>query len=364
MRSERNPLMRCRPWLVRSAFTLVELLVVIAIIGVLVALLLPAIQAAREAARRVQCKNNLKQIGLACLNYESAKGVLPYSNMTSGGTGGNFYGGWTLEIFPFAENAQLNALYIPGAVVTMTGTTPEAQQIDRLRKTPIPMYICPSDYAMELTVADAGPAGGTPTIQWWPMSYKACAGRGNGYVTWYLDEDLPAPYGSAANTTNSTRPIHDGFRGPMHSVRTTAALKGKLDPNWLLRPERLKAITDGTTNTLLAAEATNLNTKASPPDTTFGRRPLWLYSWGNYMASQTGPQTRQFLGDYGLCLAAATSGEPNLGHPTRPCHYTWFSLHTGGMNAVYCDGSIQWISFDIDPQVFAVLGSIADDGVY
>src|SRR5262245_47062285 len=98
-----------------TGFTLVELLVVIAIIGVLVALLLPAIQAAREAARRMQCANNLKQIGLACLNYESAKGELPYGNMLHPSDANYLFSGWSMEILPFAENPALKAMYIPGA---------------------------------------------------------------------------------------------------------------------------------------------------------------------------------------------------------------------------------------------------------
>jgi prepilin-type N-terminal cleavage/methylation domain-containing protein/prepilin-type processing-associated H-X9-DG protein len=350
-----------------SGFTLVELLVVIAIIGVLVALLLPAIQAAREAARRAQCANNLKQIGLAILNHESARGVLPYSNMTVGGTGGPFYGGWTLEIMPYSENAQLKALYTPGAEITLPATTlPEGPRVKQIRETRVPAYLCPSDYPFELTVADAGPAGQDTTRPWAPGSYKACAGRGNGWVTWYLDEALPPPYGTANESTNSTRPIHDGFRGPMHAVRTTVALKGRVLKTWGLQPEALKNISDGTSNTLLAAESTNRNSKATPPENTeFGRRTLWAYSWGNYMASQTGPQPRQFLGDYQLCLDAATGAtEYNVGHSTRPCHSGWFALHTGGMNGVYCDGSVHFSSFDVDPRIFAVLGSIADEGVY
>src|SRR6476620_11590612 len=85
----------------RRGFTLIELLVVIAIIAVLIALLLPAVQAAREAARRAQCVNNLKQIGLACLNYESALGCLPP------GTKGSLWGTWMLFVLPFAEQQAL-----------------------------------------------------------------------------------------------------------------------------------------------------------------------------------------------------------------------------------------------------------------
>ena len=90
------------------AFTLVELLVVIAIIGILVALLLPAIQAAREAARRTQCSSNLKQIGLAILNFESTNGALP-AGSTNKNTkiGGPYYSTWTVDILPHLEQTSL-----------------------------------------------------------------------------------------------------------------------------------------------------------------------------------------------------------------------------------------------------------------
>src|SRR2546423_719309 len=92
----------------RSAFTLVELLVVIAIIGVLVALLLPAVQAAREASRRSSCSNNLKQLSLAMLNYEDTFKALP------GGVGrwGCCWGTWQVRVLPFMEQGVLSNLYI------------------------------------------------------------------------------------------------------------------------------------------------------------------------------------------------------------------------------------------------------------
>src|SRR2546421_11401093 len=92
----------------RCGFTLVELLVVIAIIGVLVALLLPAVQTAREASRRSSCQNNLKQLSLAMLNYESVNGVLP------GGVGrfGCCWGTWQVRVLPYLEQGALAGLYM------------------------------------------------------------------------------------------------------------------------------------------------------------------------------------------------------------------------------------------------------------
>src|SRR6476620_10770754 len=94
----------------RNAFTLAELLVVIAIIGVLIALLLPAVQMAREAARRIQCANNLKQIGLALHNYETALGALPMAMVLSGsGNTTTSTSGWSAQarILPYLEGTNL-----------------------------------------------------------------------------------------------------------------------------------------------------------------------------------------------------------------------------------------------------------------
>lgn len=129
----------------RRAFTLVELLVVIAIIGVLVALLLPAVQAAREAARRTQCQNHLKQLGLSALNYESAQKALPSSGWgwhwmgdPDQGTGKNQPGGWIYSLLPYIEQSGITTvakgLALPEKKVELT----------KLAATPLTMMNCPS----------------------------------------------------------------------------------------------------------------------------------------------------------------------------------------------------------------------------
>jgi prepilin-type N-terminal cleavage/methylation domain-containing protein len=127
----------------RRGFTLIELLVVIAIIAVLIALLLPAVQAAREAARRAQCVNNLKQIGLACLNYESAVGTLPP------GTKGSIWGTYIVFILPYIEQQALyNAWNGLGDNRTRTGAgtlTYSSPFNITVTSTRLNSFTCPAD---------------------------------------------------------------------------------------------------------------------------------------------------------------------------------------------------------------------------
>jgi prepilin-type N-terminal cleavage/methylation domain-containing protein len=337
---------------VRWAFTLVELLVVIAIIGILVALLLPAIQAAREAARRIQCANNLKQISLAMHNHHDAKKAFPAGTVTPGdenavNTKGTF-GNWAIEIMPFAEDESLQRLYDPvdedtGLLVNMA-----SDEHQEFRETFVPLYHCPSDFPSALLFPVSGP--GTD-VRYRTGSYRGNAGRTKGNATWYLGEDIASePY---------------GWRGPLHAVfmkgATLPVLGVTADTRLMARMTRepLKNITDGSSKTLLLGESTNRTENvAEIQDGT--RRTLWANSWGNYVLSQASAGATSFdyifWGDWDRCSKA-----PNTVNYLRQCPSAWFSGHTNGMNVQMCDGSGGWVSFDIDPRIFAYMTSIAGD---
>jgi prepilin-type N-terminal cleavage/methylation domain-containing protein len=348
----------------QPGFTLVELLVVIAIIGILVALLLPAIQAAREAARRSQCSNNLRQIALALLNHESAKKTFPagaIQNIAYSSSANPFevYSGWTREIMPFAEDPALHDLYPdPSLPVYHGGNNPgddNGKAMKEYRESHVALYTCPSDAPSEILIPAYGPLTASTkndditdaaadvnrsAPRYRTGSYRGNAGRTDGFVTWYLIE--PA--------ANPGVPL--GWRGPLHAVIS----KNGTQPAgaWgAMRPEGLKGFTDGTSKTLLAAESTNRYGR---------RRSFWAYTFGTFIMAQTVAQPRVFSGDYFECAAlgeVATKNLPTSGTAGRVCKGGWFSNHSGGMNGVMCDGSGQWISFDMDLNAFAAMGSMA-----
>src|SRR3954454_4915551 len=151
----------------RRAFTLVELLVVIAIIGILVALLLPAIQAAREAARRSQCSNNIRQLGLATQNYMAAsRSVPPAVDWSKSATAS-----WSVlaRLLPYVEDTSLHALIDFRFNYSDLTNAPQHAQVSQMK---IPMLVCPSETQAELRV------GATQTH--FPPNY------GINYGTWFI----------------------------------------------------------------------------------------------------------------------------------------------------------------------------------
>ncbi len=308
------------------AFTLVELLVVIAIIGVLVALLLPAIQAAREAARRAQCANNLKQMGLAVLNYDTAKGQFPPgSTCETTAIAGVYSSTWTVDILPFAEQPALYALWvqkIAGVAVDFSNA-----QNKRLRETFVPMYLCPTDIEQtELKNPESGQGTG---VLWAPGSYRAVSGSStNSSGDYYWDNPL-------ANSAANIATIPEWTRGPLHAIiRNPPATDRKM------RPVATKNIPDGTSNTLLIGEYHN----TASPGPALSRRTLWCYAYTSYNQSSGINNPLTMHTDYNECI---TRGG---GHD---CKRSWGSLHAGGsMQFAKCDGSVAPVSMNVDMLIF------------
>jgi prepilin-type N-terminal cleavage/methylation domain-containing protein len=340
----------------RRGFTLVELLVVIAIIGVLVSLLLPAVQAAREAARRIQCQNNLHNLALAVANYESARGALPPSSQMNKAPGLRnnssksllmFSGqqlSWIVQILPQIE---LQSLYEQfdldeTAFNQNVNTRPEEQQPGVL--------LCPSDEASGRFYE----------------STRYSQGRRFAKANY-------AAYGS-----------------PEH-INCTIVWPGAL----IHEPQPLKRVTDGTTHTIMLAE---VRTRSEPTD----QRGAWVLAWpgatvlgmdmhGSGLQNPTGNVCEQ-AGDYPYIPSPALArgslppnsppgaenadelrecenpgeadllGMPclvrsNLSNSAAPR-----SSHTGGVNAANVDGSVRFLRDDIDPLLMGVL-ICANDGI-
>jgi prepilin-type N-terminal cleavage/methylation domain-containing protein len=310
-------------------FTLVELLVVIAIIGVLVALLLPAVQAAREASRRTHCVNNLKQVGLAVLNYDAAKGRFP-AGSTAAGTPIESVNSstWSVDILSYAEQSVVYAMWDP----TQDFNRPANQ---KLRETFLPLYLCPTDVDINQLYH---PESGQGTAQWWaPGSYRAVSGSSPGTGgDYYWDNPL-------ANTIGSQAALPDWTRGPLHAVlkNVTAGSDRKL------KPVSTRNIPDGASNTLLVGE---YQTTTNPSETA-ARRTLWCYAYTSYSQSSGIKRPWTLHTDYVACVPL-DGGQHN-------CKRSWGSLHAGNtIQFARCDGSVIGISQDIDLDLFVSLTTI------
>ena len=321
----------------RRGFTLIELLVVIAIISVLIALLLPAVQSAREAARRIQCTNNLKQFGLGLHNYESIAGSFPMAGIYTPATG---WIGWSVHsrLLPLLEQGPMfNSINFNLAYSTPDNTT--------IAATSISMFLCPSD-------VNTGTL--TPASAFFPVAHYVSS-YGWNLGDWFV-WSASGPTTRGAFTVNSVRRIADFM--------------------------------DGTSNTFLAADVkshnpvylcmgglANVNNAGVIPDPgsdPFSVAPEYGGScgsvgqghsaWVDGDAQETGlttawPPNKAVIGKSGEGDLDLSSAPFFLGGPTFAA-INARSFHAGGVNALFADGSVRFIKSTVNGSVWRALGTI------
>jgi len=324
---------------VRSGFTLIELLVVIAIIAILIGLLVPAVQKVREAAARLQCENNLKQLALGCHSFHDQKKVLP-ANFGCCGTGGPYWS-WIAMILPYIEQSNL---YVQGNIGQFNNvgypTTKLAASVANglpTIATPIPLVRCPSDpdYGRILW-NDRADIGGGPNGQGCAISnYKGVAG-----ANWEWGNGLWNPGWSPTSGINAgNQQGLDAGNGVLWRSNAPGAqgnIAGGGEYTW-----RFSAITDGTSNTFMIGED-------------LPQFSQWCGCWA-YANNTTGTvaiylNANQTAG-LGATLENATNGDWGD-------NYGFASAHSGGANFAFCDGRITFISNSISMRtVYRYLGT-------
>lgn len=313
----------------KSGFTLVELLVVIAIIGILVALLLPAIQAAREAARRTHCSNNLKQISLGLHNFESANGTFPPGIMTkfrwsyayTPSTGPGYEWPYFLHfLLPYVEQqSYYDALHGPKFDIQNPWATPKWP--DSVKDYGVPMFLCPSDPL------------GEPMMQWGPARMPK-----SNYLGFFSGLSDQEGFDVFDAKLADRRAVFGYYKGT-----------------------RIAKIQDGTSNTMAVAEYL----KGLDSNDARG----WF--WTNRAGCQTlfvtlGPNStapdRLF---HAFCENGSGNNQPDQNLPCVPgddydAYASPRSSHPGGVNVVFCDGSVRFMQDGIDTITWRNLGWIAD----
>jgi prepilin-type N-terminal cleavage/methylation domain-containing protein/prepilin-type processing-associated H-X9-DG protein len=343
----------------RRAFTLIELLVVIAIIAILIGLLLPAVQKVRDAAARIQCVNNLKQIALGVHNYHDALGYFPAGAVVKVGPPTNqladHYDTWAITILPYVEQDPLFKLWDPLAPNPIPDT--QSPRMATVRKTHLKVYTCPSDASgpfTPLVPASIGTQNYSTVPEYMPSTYRACAGTTFGGRNGFTS-GTPSDTGGDANWDDAWNGqvhflmgVKPGWRGIMYATQVgNARGRGPVGG-----PNRMTDITDGTTNTIMIGEYA---TKTQPR-----RRTFWAYAYTSYnLSCVTIGQSRTLLPDFDLC-----DRTPPRTNGNNQCKRGWGSFHANGMmNFAMGDGSVRAISQNIElateRSVFPALGSIA-----
>ncbi|MEI8373357.1 MAG: DUF1559 domain-containing protein [Planctomycetota bacterium] len=321
----------------RNGFTLVELLVVITIIGILIGLLLPAVQYAREAARSAQCKNNLKQLGIACLAHEEAQQIFPTGGWGYGwtgdpdrGYGDQQPGGWIYNILPHLE---LNALHDLGRYGT---NTVKQGAIKQMLKTALPIASCPTRPRPALLV---------------PQSSTVVKNSG-GFTLPTGSDDYVARTDYAANVgdqtfneygvgpeSESTSAQSTYFGNSTHPVLPAIACTGIIFEQSTIRSAD---VTDGLSSTILAGEKYLAKTRYYTGQT--GADKAYMYAG---MCSDVGRTTSKTPMQDRTDNSTSNVGET----------LAFGSAHPNTANFVLCDGSTIAISYSVESDLFKNLGS-------
>ena len=313
----------------RGGFTLVELLVVIAIIGILVALLLPAVNSAREAARRVQCISNLHNLALAVLNYESAEKRFP-NGMTYDDSSPatriqsltNFGPNWIITILPYIEEQGLYDLFNLELSIN--------DPVNRIpRGNTISVLICPTDNRNQQLYS--GAANSRHGDNW---------ARGN--------------YG--ANTGNA--PLFHRTGDGMYSKQSDGwqddLKRGVMGPNVAVK---MRQIVDGSSKTIMIGELRAGPTDGDPRGTwALGHAGASLLAWYGFRGDANGPNAcNDYADDIPTTLRCRNLDRQMLRDICMPCdgssnftQATTRSIHQGGVHLAFVDGSVRFISDDVE----------------
>jgi prepilin-type N-terminal cleavage/methylation domain-containing protein/prepilin-type processing-associated H-X9-DG protein len=331
----------------RPGFTLIELLVVIAIIAILIGLLLPAVQKVREAAARMSCQNNLKQIALANMNYESSYGKF----LPAVGKNGCCWGTWMIAILPYMEQDALFKGYANFGGLDWTGPRYNGGVNRAVTSATLKPMTCPSDpnqgqkkgvttehnYVLNAgntsffqTALPIGCTPGTPgctPFRGAPFGYYDGASIDSTGFGW----DSTLPWG----------PGNSPFVGPMPDINA-----GKMGVQY-----KMVEITDGTSNTLMASETL----QGTAGDY---RGFTW---WGGAAGFTTYLTPNSLLPDV---MTGGGCGSPSVNPPCTttstlayPRMVAARSRHTNGVNAAMCDGSVHFISNSVSAPIWNAMGS-------
>ncbi|MCA9005746.1 MAG: DUF1559 domain-containing protein [Planctomycetaceae bacterium] len=306
--------MKSCPGTPKRGFTLIELLVVIAIIAILIALLLPAVQQAREAARRSTCKNSLKQIGIAIHNYADTHRVFPlgYTNAASATTDYNW--AWSTFLLPFVDQAPLYNTINPNGGLTMPLANATFGSTTNALQTAIPVYRCPSSI---VPVVNNQRTDGT-----------------NGYGAL----SYPAVSGHVSDLTGTPN--------------NTYQYKGSFFPRSSVR---FRDFTDGTSNTILVGERAFQQTGS-----TIQQPYSAIWAGGRY--NTTGGITSGLEEDtLGVVSQATNINQKTTG--SAP-HRGFSSQHVGGCHFLLGDGTVRFISENINSSDYNSTAGAAAMGTY